>query len=255
MKILIKNRKNEKISIEYILAKDQIGLVFVAHGLSGTKEQKHILVFSEVFLRNNYSVVRFDSTNTFGESDGKYENVTATNYINDLEDVIKWAKRQKWFQEPFVLVGHSLGGLSSAYYAEKYPEQVKALAPISSVVSGKLYLCSFSDEELKSWEETGFYSKQSKSRPGLVKKVKWKFAEDVLNYNLLLKVNKLTMPILMIVGGKDKTTFPEHQQIFYNCIPGIKKEFHIIKESPHTFSETRHLEEVDLIFDNWIKKI
>lgn len=166
MKKFIKNRKNQKISVVFTISKKQKGLVFLAHGLSGYKEQKHILTFERAFLKNNYSVVKFDSTNTFGESDGKYENVTATNYINDLEDVIKWTKSQRWFQEPFVLVGHSLGGLSTAYYAEKHPGQVKALAPISTVVSGKLYLDSYSKEDLKFWKKTGFYYKPSKSRPG-----------------------------------------------------------------------------------------
>lgn len=255
MKEPIKNRNNKKIVVEYILSDRPKGLVFISHGLSGNKEQKHILTFEETFLVNNYSVVKFDSTHTFGESDGQYEDVTATNYINDLEDVIKWAEKQEWFQAPFILVGHSLGGLSSAYYAERYPQRVKALAPISTVVSGDLYLTSYSDEEKKAWQETGFYQKPSKSRPGLIKRVKWKFAEDILKYDLLPNSSQLTMPVLMVVGSQDKTTFPEHQQIFLDRIPSLKKELHIIKESPHTFSEPEHLTELRSIFHGWINRI
>jgi pimeloyl-ACP methyl ester carboxylesterase len=206
-------------------------------------------------LANSYSVVKFDSTHTFGESDGRYEDVTATNYITDLEDVIGWAEKQEWFQAPFVLVGHSLGGLSSACYAEKYPQRVKALAPISTVVSGSLYLTSYSDEERGAWQETGFYQKPSKSRPGLMKRVKWQFAEDVLKYDLLPDSRQLNMPVLMVVGSQDKTTFPEHQQILFDRIPSPKKELYIIKESPHTFSEPEHLAELRSIFHDWIKRI
>ena len=45
-------------------------------------------------------------------------------------------RNAKWYGEPFVLVGHSLGGISTALFAENYPDKVKALAPISTVVSG-----------------------------------------------------------------------------------------------------------------------
>ena len=58
------------------------------HGLGGFKEQKHIQTFADAFLENNFTVVLFDTTHTYGESEGKYEDATTTNYYEDLEDVI-----------------------------------------------------------------------------------------------------------------------------------------------------------------------
>lgn len=69
----------------------QQGLAFVMHGLGGFKEQPHLQVMAKAFLANGYTVVRFDTTNTFGESDGRYEDATTTNYYEDLEAVIAWA--------------------------------------------------------------------------------------------------------------------------------------------------------------------
>ncbi|MBI3458746.1 alpha/beta fold hydrolase [Candidatus Azambacteria bacterium] len=139
-KLFIKNRKGENIAVLVEKNESQKGLAFVMHGLSGFKEQDHIAIFADAFKEKDFTVVRFDTTNTFGESDGKYENATMTNYYEDLEDVIKWAQEQKWYQEPFVLSGHSLGGMGTTLYAEKYPKKVLALAPISVVVSGKLIM-------------------------------------------------------------------------------------------------------------------
>jgi pimeloyl-ACP methyl ester carboxylesterase len=73
-------------------------------------------------------------------------------------------------------------------------------------------------------------------------------------FNLLKDVDKITMPVLMIVGELDNCTPIKHQQILFDKIPG-QKEFHIIKESPHTFRSPKHLEEIYQIFDKRIKKI
>ena len=54
------------------------------HGLGGFKEQPHIETFAESFFELDYTVIRFDTTNTFGESEGNYENATVTNYLEDF---------------------------------------------------------------------------------------------------------------------------------------------------------------------------
>ncbi len=255
MKTFIKNRNDKNVVVVVEENKNSKGLVFVMHGLGGFKEQSHIQTFAQAFKDNGFTVVLFDATHACGESEGKYEDATTTNYNEDLEDVINWAKTQGWYKEPFWLVGHSLGGMSTALYAEKHPKEVKALAPISTVISAKLSVETkksrgFFDE----WKKTGWLIKDSGSRPGQVKKLKWSFIEDRIkhDYNLLPEANKLTMPVLLIVGDKDKSTPPEHQKMLFDKLSG-KKELHVIKGALHTFRELKHLEEIKTIFDNWIK--
>src|SRR3989344_1988273 len=113
-KHFIKNRKGQKLSV-LVEGEEKHGLVAVVmHGLGGWKEQPHIQTFADAFLKNGFTVVRFDTTNTFGESDGKYEDATITSYYEDLEDVISWAGGEPWYLEPFWLAGHSLGGICTA---------------------------------------------------------------------------------------------------------------------------------------------
>lgn len=254
-KFFIKNRRSQKIAVKVEKPQNPKGLVFVMHGLGGFKEQPHIRTYAEAFLDNGYTAVRFDTTNTFGESDGNYEDATTTNYYEDLEDVIEWSKSQPWYQEPFCLAGHSLGGICTALYAEKYSEKVKALAPTSTVVSGKLSTeTSAHRDSVKEWERTGWRAEQSDSKPGIVKRLKWSHMEDCLKYDLLPNVGKLTMPVLLIVGEYDGSTPPEHQQLLYEKLPD-RKELHIIKGARHTFREEAHLKEIRQIFDNWIKNL
>ena len=253
-KIFIKNRHDQKIAVVVEKPEKPIGLAFVMHGLGGFKEQPHIRTFIQSFLDNNYIVVSFDTTNSFGESEGSYADATITNYYKDLEDVINWSKSQNWYQEPFILCGHSLGAICSALYAENYPHEVKALMPISTVVSGKLSFEVRKPEEMEDWKKTGWRTTVGYSS-GIVKKLKWSHMEDRLKYDLLEKADKLTMPTLLIVGELDDGCPLEHQEILFNALPATKKELHIIKGAPHTFKEPEHLKEIYQIMDSWLKSL
>lgn len=253
-KVFIKNRRGQKIAVLVEGQENAKGLVFIAHGLGGFKEQPHMGILAKTFLGNGYTAVRFDATHSIGESDGNYEDATTTNYCEDLEDVIKWASGEEWYQEPFVLVGHSLGAYSTALYAENHPEKVKALAPLSVVVSGKLSWENKPKEELEEWKRSGWKHKISQSKPGLKMSLKWSHMLDRLNHDLLPKADRLTMPVLLIIGENDKTTPLKHHNFLAERIPG-PKELHIIEGAEHTFRAAGHLAEIAKVVDAWIKNL
>ncbi|MDD5109870.1 MAG: alpha/beta fold hydrolase [Patescibacteria group bacterium] len=252
-KLFIKNRQEQKISVIVEEATPARGLAFVMHGLGGFKEQPHLQVIADAFLRHGYTVVRFDTTNTLGESDGTYEQATTTNYLQDLEDVIVWASQQPWYHEPFCLVGHSLGGICTALYAQRHPRKVKALAPISTVVSRELSVAASGEEAMALWKKHGWKVEESRSKPGVMKRLPWSFVEDGMQYDLLPKAKALTMPVLLAVGELDETTPAPHQKILFDALPG-KKELHVIRGAPHTFHDPKHLDAIKKIFDRWIVK-
>jgi len=254
MKLFIKNRKGQRLAVVVEENENQKGLVFIMHGLGGFKEQRHIRSFAEAFFEKGFTVITFDTANALGESGGKIEKACTTSYYEDLEDIINWSKKQNWHQEPFMLVGSSAGGICVGLYAESFPEKVKALALISANVSGKLLWQATPKEILNKWKKTGWWIQESDSKPGVFKKLSWANMEDALKYNLLNKVENLTMPVLMIAGEKDVVTSKEHQKILFDKIPG-PKEFHIIKSAAHTFRTKEHLAEVKKIFSEWIDKI
>lgn len=253
-KTAIKNRKGEKIVVVVDKTESPKGLAFVMHGLSGFKEQPHILTFAEAFKEKGFTVVRFDTTNTFGESEGNYENATTTNYYEDLEDVISWAKFQVWYQEHFYLIGHSLGGICILLYAEKNSDEVKGLVPISTVVSGALSIEAHGEEKINQWKKTGWREEVSSSIPDLVKKLKWNHMVDRMKYDVIPDVDKLTMPVLLIVGENDKSTPIKHQRILFEKLPE-KKEIHVLENASHTFKEQKDLLEIKKIMQSWIEKV
>ena len=252
MKQEIKNRDGKKIIVLVEQNPKQKGLAFVMHGLSGNKEQPHIEIMIEAFKDKGYTVVSFDTTNTFDESEGNFEDATITNYYEDLEDVVSWSKDQEWYEEPFAMAGHSLGGICILLLAEKYPEKIKSLAPISTVVSGKLSFETKGEGNLDEWKEKGI--REWKGYSGQMKRLKWSHMEDRLKHDVLPEIEKIKFPVLLIVGEHDISTPVEHQKILYENLK-CEKEFHIIKGAEHTFRSEEHLGEVKDIFLKWIDKI
>lgn len=250
-KIFIKNRSGKNLCVIVDQPISPIGLAFVAHGLGGSKDQPHIETFARAFLEHEYITIRFDVRNTFGESEGSYEEASVTSYYEDLEDVIAWAATQPWYQEPFILAGHSLGGLTTLLYSEQHPEKVKAIAPISTVISGNV---TFESPKYKSimpeWERTGWMESESSSAPGRIKRLKYAFVEDALKYDVLPNASKLTMPVLLMVGDQDTSTPVPTQETLLQALPG-KKELHLVAGAPHTFVEAQHLNEISAILSNW----
>ncbi len=256
-KFSIQNRKGLEIMGEIYNPENPKGLAFVLHGLGGFKEQPNTMAIVDTIFERNYIVINFDATNSFGESGGSYENATMQLHYEDLVDVIAWAKTQKWYQEPFVLAGHSLGGYAVAQYAENFPNEVKALFPFALVVSGKLSYEAqekFEPEELKKWKETGWGEKESRSNPGIIKRLPWSHMEERLTHDLCPNASKLTMPVLFVVGENDTSCPPDSQKILFDLVPG-QKEIHIVPGAMHTFTELKHLEELKNILKDWLRKL
>lgn len=257
-KFTIKNRKGLNMVVVVNTSEKPVGLAFTMHGLGGFKEQPHIKLLADIFYDNNFTSVLFDTTNTFGESEGNYENATVEQYYQDFEDLISWAKSQSWYQQPFFIAGHSLGGYSVTRFAETYPELVKGVFAFAPFISGEMSIEArerFMPEELAEWKKTGFQIKQSESKPGLLKKLPWSHMEERQKHNLMPNVSKITMPILIVVGEKDTSIPPDHQKVLFDAIPTKNKEMFIVSGAPHTFREPEHLSQLKEIFSNWLKKI
>ena len=259
-RVAIKNRRGMKLVIQIDTPDNPTKLVFIEPGQGGFIEQKHITAFAQAFLENDFRVVRFDPTHSIGDSEGDIFDVTYTSYIEDLEDVIKWARSQPWFQQPYALCGHSMGGVSTAWYAEKHPDEILCLAPISTAVNYELYLPTMDDDFLKNWRERGYYEIPSNSKQGVVKRIGIQILEDMKKYDLLTSADKLAMPVLLMAGENDRPTPYEHQQILFDKIPHQNKKIVKIVGAEHSFRNNqtneygKELQEAKSILNGWLKE-
>jgi pimeloyl-ACP methyl ester carboxylesterase len=260
-RISIKNRHGLKLVIQIDTPDSPTNLVFIAHGQGGFMFQKHIEAFAQAFLENSYRVIRFDATHSLGESEGDIYDVTYDSYLEDLEDVINWARKQGWFQEPFALCGQSMGAQSTAWYAEQHPQEVKYLAPIAPVVNYELRIKAMDPEYLRDWQEKGYKEEASRSKPGVVKRIGWGVNESLKRYDLLPMADKLTMPVLFMAGEFDEPCPYQNQKILFDLIASKSKRFIKIDGAEHSFRNYqtqkygKELEEAKTALNSWLRSV
>ncbi|MDP2820782.1 MAG: alpha/beta fold hydrolase [bacterium] len=249
----IKNRKGLNVVVLVEQAKKQENLVFLMHGFGSFKEFPLIEEIARIFKANNFTVVRFDATNSIGESDGELQDGTITGYCEDLNDVIIWAENQEWHQEPFLLAGHSAGGYCVSEYAAENPKEVKALAIFSPFISGKLFI---ETDEIKAvlpeWEKTGIRKWESSSSQGVIKKSGYQFIEDSLKLNILDSADKIKCPVLFVSGGKDLIIPIKDQKLFFDKL-NTQKDFYLIKGADHNLKNEENFQDLRKIVENWSK--
>ena len=244
-RVSIKNRYGLKLVIQVDTPENPKNLVFIQPGQGGFIGQTHIAAFAEAFLANDFRVVRFDPTHSVGGSGGDIMDVTYDGYVEDLEDVINWARKQEWFQQPFALCGHSMGAQSTAWYAEQHSDEINCLAPIAPVVNYNLLMKTYDPEYLEDWQERGHVEITSHSKPGVIKKVGWGVNESLKKFDLLPNASRLTMPVLFMAGEFDRGCPYENQKILFDLMPSKNKRFVKIDDVEHSFrnNETREYDE------------
>ncbi|MBS3142817.1 alpha/beta fold hydrolase [Candidatus Woesearchaeota archaeon] len=245
MKITIKNRKGKRIAAEILHAKQSHGLAIIVPGLGGNIRQPLLLNAAKSF--SEFTILRFDPTNNAGKSDGNLEKATTTGMIQDLEEVIRWAKKQTWYSEPFILIGHSLGGLVCMIYAERNPKKIKALALLAPAVSGKLSLSKYSKKDIAAYKRRGYEERFDRRRKKMIR-LPWSHMRDRLKYDAIQGAKTLTMPISIVVGTNDKRTSANHHRMLLNKLKG-QTELTVIPDANHNFTE--HQVELSLVLKRW----
>lgn len=234
-KFFIQNRKG--IDLCVVVKKPEEsphGIVFIEHGLSGNKEEPHLQSIADTFYNNGFTVVVFDASNSTGESGHDKTGITFTGHYQDLKDVIEWAGQQSWYKEPFVLSGHSLGGMAVIYYAEKHPQKVRALIPVAPALSGKIFEFSRKQRSLHDfteWKKNGFYEKISNSN-GRKLIVPINLLEDIKKYDCFNLCTNIKAPTVIIAGEKDESVPLNFIKDFYNQLK-CRKELKVIANCPH----------------------
>lgn len=252
-KLILQNRKNQKIVGLLEKPETEIkGTCVVQHGLARNKECPTVLAMTKAFLESGFQTFRFDSTNTFGESDGEYEKSTLGLHSEDLEDITKWVQEQKWYQGPLALTGHSNGGYAVIRYAQEYPDEISIVVPVGPVVSGRLFFeeqAKKQPELLKRWKEEGFLTEK---HYGNTYKKPWTRVEEFVTHDLFPCAEKITMPILFVVGSNDAVCLPEHIRMLFDTIPKGSKTLEVIDSPSHFFTAIQEQTVLTEVIKNWL---
>ena len=103
----------------------QCPMVVFCHGFGGTKEGPLFELITDSLQKHGIASIRFDF-NGHGESDGKFEEMTVPNEINDAKKVIEYVRDLRYVSK-IALVGHSQGGVVASMTAGELGSDISAV--------------------------------------------------------------------------------------------------------------------------------
>ena len=103
----------------------QCPMVVFCHGFGGTKEGPLFELITDSLQKHGVASIRFDF-NGHGESEGKFEEMTVPNEINDAKKVIEYVRDLRYVSK-IALVGHSQGGVVASMTAGELGSDISAV--------------------------------------------------------------------------------------------------------------------------------
>ena len=250
-KVFIKNKKGLRIAsvIHRPEKKGKYPTIVLLHGFRGYKEEVQIVMLANELEQNGFVVVRFD-TSGYGESEGTTEyDYRLSNFYSDTESVFKYLQTQSYVDlDKLGLFGHSLGGTLAIVFASQNP-WLKAVCVVSPPTESAR---KDNHERIKLWEESGWYEKET-TQFGL-KKFPFEFVIDSKKYNALHFIDKVTMPILFILGTADKQVTPRNTKEIFELANSPKELIEIEGMNHHYQKVPEQLAKINVNVVDFFKK-
>ncbi len=238
-KVFFKDSKGYKLCgiINNPTGLDTRPIVVLAHGFSSSKQSSTYLNLSENLARHGISTFRFDFFG-HGESQGKFQDITITEAVDDIIQAIKFVKSLGY--RKIGLFGSSFGGNASIIAASKTPK-LFALAlksPVSSYldkgVSGK------NESDIADWRSKGYT--YYISGDGKKSKLNYSFVKDFKNADGYKYAPEIKAPTLIVHGDADETVPYEQSVKISKLIPNCR--LHTVKGANHHYDDPKDFQEV-----------
>jgi dipeptidyl aminopeptidase/acylaminoacyl peptidase len=220
-------------------------IIIFCHGFSTSKEGRTYVRLEEILNNSGISTFRFDFFG-HGESEGKFEEITTFEAVDDIHNAIKFLKKSGY--KKIGLFGSSFGGMASILEAGK-TDDLYVLA-LKSPVSDYLGLIHTreDEQEIKKWKEKGIIDVTGVD--GETRKLNYYFYEEAEKVKAYESAQKIKVPALIVHGDEDKTVPIEQSKRTANLIENCRLE--IIKGGDHTYSNSEHFEKMLDLISNFI---
>ena len=104
-------------------------LCILVHGFTGHMEEPHIVAMQEAMNECGISVLRVEMYG-HGKSDGEFRDHTLYKWVTNMISVVNYVKTLDFVTDLY-LCGHSQGGLLTMLIGGMFPDDFKAILPIS----------------------------------------------------------------------------------------------------------------------------
>ena len=237
--LYFKNSKGDKLAgiLSNPTGDTKAPMVIMVHGFASSKNARTVTKLAGSFDQLGISSFRFDIWG-HGESEGKFEDITITEAVDDILQAIAFLKSQGYAK--IGLVGSSFGGISSIMAASK-TDKLFALALKSPVSDyGEVELLILGEKGIQEWKDRGYT--HYTNGEGKALRLKYSFYEDFKNNDAYQAATKIKIPTVIVHGDQDEIV-PLGQSIkISKLIPNCKLV--IVKGAMHSYQEGEQEDEM-----------
>ena len=104
----------------------KVRMVIICHGFGGDKDRPLLCTIADKLQEAGIASIRFDF-NGCGKSEGRFQDMTVLNEIEDAKKVIDYAEKLPWVSG-ISIVGHSQGGVVASMVAGQLKKSIKSVA-------------------------------------------------------------------------------------------------------------------------------
>jgi uncharacterized protein len=229
-------------------------LVIIAHGFNSSKENSTAKALMPFLKENRISSIAF-SFSHHGNSEGKFEEVTISHMIEDLQTVINYASSLKWVSE-LAIVATSMAGIPAIISVAKdntNQNKIKALC-LRAGVSDFTTITRIKNANVEEWKTKGFVQYPSKLKGGPIK-LNYSFYEDGITHDCYKVTPKISIPVLIVHGTADANVPIEQSEKLFSILK-CEKEFFKVEGADHWLhsSEKDNNPKVFTKIANWLTK-
>ncbi len=216
-------------------------IIILCHGFTTGKDGNTFTRLEKILNENGISSFRFDFFG-HGESEGKFEEVTTSEAVDDILNAIRFLKDSGY--RKMGIIGSSFGGLASIIAVSSRTDvYVLALkSPVSDY--SDMSIAQQDKQQRDPWKEKGFVS--FTNGDGRERRLNYSFFEDAEKIKGYESARKIKLPALIVHGDKDETVPVEQSIKTASLIENCRLE--IIEGADHRYSNPKHFENMlDLI--------
>jgi len=227
---------------------DPTGVMLIAHGFKGYKDYGMFPRLAQTLAERGFIAHRFNfshsgMTNTIEtfERPDLFARDTWNKQVTDLREVIRAVANGDIAgkQLPFVLFGHSRGGVSALLTAGRYAGDDELPYPSGIVTAAAPATCNtMSEQQQQQLLDEGSITIES-SRTGQELNINAAYLQEQLDdpeaHDVLALVKKITCPLLIVHGDEDPTVPPEHAEMLGKAA-GDNAEMMLIGRADHVFN-------------------
>jgi dienelactone hydrolase len=232
-----------------------IGSVIICHGFKGFAHWAFFPYLARKLADQALTAITFDfSGSGIGpdrESFAQAEAFAANTFSRELEDLElleEYARRKKWIDGKFGLLGHSRGGGMAILYAAAEGSMVGSLVTWSAIS----YPNRWSPQDVVTWRTRG-YADITNSRTGQVMKLGTDLLDDVelhgkTKVNIEAAAKKIKVPWLIVHGTADETVPSAEAEHLHSLSKGVST-LRLIEGANHGFDARHPLDEVPPVLE------